>query len=222
MSTSRRRACSGFSFVEILVVMGIIAVLVGMGVGVYMLATRKAPEVRTDALLAKMRANVDALRGKLKTYPPSDLNRLPVITGVALKIGKPTPQNVSNWGIESLYQGLRMPGFDHNPDLADGDLCNTDEDALDRPLQPSGDAALYEVQDGWGNPLVYFVESEYATAEKDPPVYLTKGGEASVYPKPYRSASGAGFAQPNAYQIYSMGPDGLPNTEDDRLGWEAR
>ena len=95
----------------------------------------------------------------------------------------------------------------------------TDEDALDRPL--SADATLYEVKDGWDSPLVYFVESEYATAEKDPPVYINKHGEA-VNPKPYRTASGTSFAQPNAYQIYSMGPDGQPNTEDDRLGWDAR
>jgi prepilin-type N-terminal cleavage/methylation domain-containing protein len=215
----RNATSRGFSFIEILVVMAIIAVLVGMGVGVYMLATRKAPEVRTDALLAKMRANVDALRGKFRTYPPSDLNRLPVVTGLPHKIGAPTPQNVSNWGIESLYQALRMPGFDHNPDLSDADLSNTDEDALDRPL--SSDATLYEVKDGWDSPLVYFVESEYATAEKDPPVYINKHGEA-VNPKPYRTASGTSFAQPNAYQIYSMGPDGQPNTEDDRLGWDAR
>ena len=30
------------------------------------------------------------------------------------------------------------------------------------------------------------------------------------------------FAQPGSYQIFSMGPDMKPNTEDDLLGWESR
>jgi prepilin-type N-terminal cleavage/methylation domain-containing protein len=213
---------TGFSFIEVLVVMGIIAVLVGMGVVISGMLTRRAAEVRSDALLAKMRANADVLRGRFGAYPPSDLNRLPRVSGLAhLKIGAPTPQNVSNWGIESLYQGLRMPGVAHDPDLADTELSNHDRDALDRPLAPGGDAALYEVKDAWENPLVYFVESDYATAEKDPPVYINAKGEA-VSPRPYRTGSGTGFAQPNAYQLYSMGPDNQPNTEDDRLAWDGR
>jgi prepilin-type N-terminal cleavage/methylation domain-containing protein len=210
----------GFSFIEILVVMAIIAVLVGLGVGVYMIAVKKAPEVRTDALLAKVRTNIDAWRGRFKTYPPSDLNRLPMVTGLPMKIGQPTPPNVSNWGIESLYQCFRMPGFEHSVDLSDPELCNTDEDELDRPLASSGSPALLEIKDAWENPLVYFLEGDYAMAEKDPPVYVNGKGEA-VNPKPYRSSSG-GFAQPGAFQLYSMGPDGEPNTPDDRLAWEAR
>jgi prepilin-type N-terminal cleavage/methylation domain-containing protein len=216
----RRRPEAGFSFIEILVVMGIIAVLVGLGVGVYMIAVKKAPEVRTDALLAKVRTNVDAWRGRFKTYPPSDLNRLPMVTGLPMKIGRPNPSNVSNWAIESLYQCLRMPGFEHNVDLSDPELCNTDEDELDRAFASNGNAALLEIRDAWDSPLVYFLEGDYASAEKDPPIYVNGQGEA-VSPKPYRSSSG-GFAQPGGYQIYSMGPDGQPNTADDRLAWEAR
>jgi prepilin-type N-terminal cleavage/methylation domain-containing protein len=220
VSSTSRRPQAGFSFIEVLVVMGIIAVLVGMGVGVYMLAVKKAPEVRTDALLGKMRANIDSWRGQFKTYPPSDLQRLPMVTGMPMKIGRPNPSNVSNWGVESLYQCLRMPGYSHDPDLPDAELSNTDEDELDRAFASNGSAALLEVKDAWDNPLVYFLEGDYASAEKDPPVYLNKDGEA-VNPKPYRSASG-GFAQPGSYQLYSMGPDGQPNTGDDRLAWEAR
>jgi prepilin-type N-terminal cleavage/methylation domain-containing protein len=212
---------AGFSFLEIVVVMAIAAVLVGMGAWAYRHAMRKAQVARTDALLATMRGNVMSLHARFRAYPPSDLNRLPAVAGIAIQVGRPVPPNVSNSGMESLHQALRMPGIDHNPELSDGDLSNTDHDALDRPLAPNGDAFLYEVRDAWLHPLVYFVESDYLTAEKDPPVYVNGNGDV-VTPRPYRTASGTGFAQPHAYQLYSMGPDGRPNTDDDRLAWEAR
>jgi hypothetical protein len=34
-----------------------------------------------------------------------------------------------------------------------------------------------------------------------------------------RQDTGTGFAQPNSFQVFSMGPDGLPNTEDDLKSW---
>lgn len=211
-----RRPSAGFSFIEILVVMGIIAVLVGLGIGVYQIAAKKTPQVKTDALLQKMRSNVDMWRGQFRAVPPSALERIAVITGLPIKVGKPQPSNTNNVGIETLYQCLVMPGFPHNPDI-DAELCNTDEDFLDKPLAKSGAKDLFEIKDAWDNPLVYMVEADYAAFEKDPPTYINAQGEA-VNPKPYRSPSG-GFAQPNGYQLYSMGPDGQPNTDDDRKAW---
>lgn len=214
---------AGFSFMEILVVMGIIAVLVGLSVGIFKIVGKKGPEVKTRALLMKMRTNIDAWRGAFKAWPPSNLNNLAAVTGLRITVGKAQPPNDQNWGIESLLQCLTMPGYDHNPEL-DDDLVNTDGDELDKALAKSGVAALSEVKDAWGNPLIYFTDADYAQAEKNPPTYLT--GEDSVMrgdavlPKPWRNANGA-FAQQGAYQIYSMGEDGQPNTEDDLKAWTA-
>jgi len=157
---------AGFSFMEILVVMGIIAVLVGLSVGIFKIVGKKGPEVKTRALLMKMRTNIDSWRGAFKAWPPSDLNKLNAVTGAKYGVGKAQPPNDANWGIESLVQCLLMPGYDHNAEI--------DEDLR-------GDA---------------------------------------VTPKPWRNPNGA-FAQQGAYQIYSMGEDGMPNTDDDLKAWTS-
>jgi type II secretory pathway pseudopilin PulG len=217
-SRARERA---FSFVEILVVMGIIAVLVGLGLGAFKIVQAKAPEVKTKALLQKMRANIDAWRGAYKATLPSDLQKLSLL-GLPFKPGKPQPPNVTNQEIESVVQCLYLPGFDHNPDI-DGDLANTDDDHLDKALSKTGAVELFEVVDAWGNPLVYFADADYASAEKNPPTYICGAEAASnaggaVNPRPWRNESGA-FAQAGGYQLYSMGPDGQPNTDDDIKAW---
>lgn len=218
-----RRAprAAGFSFMEILVVMGIIAVLVGLSVGIFKIVGKKGPEVKTRALLMKVRTSIDSWRGNFKAWPPSNLNNLAAVTGLRLTVGKATPPNDQNWGIESLVQCLMMPGYDHNPEL-DEDLVNTDGDDLDKALAKSGIATLSEVKDAWGNPLVYFTDADYAQAEKNPPTYVLGDDFKNevVTPKPWRNSNGA-FAQQGAYQIYSMGADGQPNTDDDLKAWTS-
>lgn len=206
---------------EILVVMGIIAVLVGLSIGVFQIVNKKAPEVKTRAVLMKARANVDSWRGTNRAYPPSNLNNLKAVTGLQVTVGKAVPPNDTNWGIESLVQCLTMKGYGHNADV-DEDLINTDEDHLDPALAKSGLTDLFELKDAWGNPLVYFTDADYLQAEKNPPSYqqgLDSGGNI-VTPKPWRASSGA-FAQQGAYQLFSMGPDGEPNTEDDLKAWTS-
>jgi prepilin-type N-terminal cleavage/methylation domain-containing protein len=219
------RRARGFSFIEVLVVMGILALLVGLTVGIYGIFAKKGPEATTDHLLQSLRASIDAWRGQFKAYPPSQLDRIPLVTALPVKVGKPVPPNQVNAGVESLYQCLVMTGFAHPFEATDSQLCNTDEeggDRLDKPLAKSGVPDLFELKDGWGNPIVYFVEPDYAEADRagNQPTYVNGQGEA-VNPRPHRAESGA-FAQPASYQLFSMGPDGIPNTEDDRVAWEAR
>ena len=206
--------------------MGIIAVLVGLSLVVYPLIARKAPEVKTKALLQKVRLDIDAWRGTYRMTLPSDLQKLKQ-DGVPLTIGKPVPPNTTNAEIESVVQCLTMPGFDHNPDI-DGDLMNSDEDHLDKPFARGGIADLYEVKDAWGNPLNYFTDADYASADNSPPT-VVNGAEsranpgASVHPKPWRNENSDGssgaFAQAGGYQLFSSGPDGVPNTADDITAW---
>lgn len=218
LPSPRRRARAGFSFVEILVVMGIIAVLVGLGLGVYQLAIKQSPKTKCKALLGKVRASTDLWKGKYRFYPPSEFQKLATVLGPTIKLGRPVPSNTNNAGIEALVQALFTPGFGQNPDI-DEDRSNTDEDALDKAFASNGDLKLWEVMDPWGHPLVYFTEADYKDAEKNPPTYVNGNGEA-VNPKPWRSATGGGFAQANGFQLFSMGEDGQPNTEDDLKAWE--
>jgi prepilin-type N-terminal cleavage/methylation domain-containing protein len=208
----------GFSFVEILVVMGIIAVLVGIGIGVYAMVIRKTPMLKAQAQVDKLRNGAEAWKRFFKAYPPSDLNRLAVATGMPIKI--PGRLNTTNTGIEALYLALHLPAVDFNPDIQEHERGNLDDDRLDKALTRDGNAELFEIIDPWGNPYVYFNNTDYEASEKAPPHYSLNedSEETNAEPKPWKV--GNGFAQPNSFQLFSMGPDGKPNTPDDVKAWE--
>ena len=211
----------GFSFVEILVVMGIISVLVGLGVGVYSMVVKKMPITKTKALLGKLTATLDHLYGQFRAYPPADLNRIPLVLGLdkSMKFGK--APNTTNGGIESVYQCMFLPGFSQKPEFAETELGNLDDDELDKVPDPTH-KKLLEILDAWGNPLAYFDDASYRDAEKTPHDYLVGSGEETgnaVQVKPWRSPTG-GFANPGRYQLFSWGEDRKPNTEDDMKAWE--
>jgi prepilin-type N-terminal cleavage/methylation domain-containing protein len=219
MRSPRRRA-HGFSFIEILVVMGIIAVLVGIGIGVYSLVIRKTPELKAKSLVQKVANGVEAWKRQYKAYPPTTFEKIRLVTGLGIQVTGRT--NATNVGIEVLYQCLYLKGVDFDPDIADVERANLDdEDKLEKPITRDDNAFLFEIVDPWGNPLVYFVEGDYATAEKSPPVYVMgeEAPERGAQPKPWRSSTG-GFAKPGSFQLFSMGPDGVPNTDDDLKAWE--
>jgi hypothetical protein len=159
---------------------------------------------------------------RLQAWPPSDLNKLRAVIGTPVTVGKRCLRTIE-LGDQSLVQCLMMQGYDHNAEL-DDDLVNTDKDELDKAFAKNGIAALSEAKDAWGNPLVYFTDADYAQAEKNPPSYIS-GEDSNLHgdvflPKPWRNENGA-FAQQGAYQIFSVGEDGLPNTDDDLKAWTA-
>jgi hypothetical protein len=54
---------------------------------------------------------------------------------------------------------------------------------------------------------------------ESPPSYL-RGDGAEVQPRPWKyEDESRGFAEPNGFQLFSMGEDGEPNTEDDVKSW---
>jgi prepilin-type N-terminal cleavage/methylation domain-containing protein len=214
-STVRRpRPESGFSFIEILIVMAIIAVLAGLVTVALGVWARKGPEFDSRARAQKLQQLADSWKLKFQGwYPPTDLTKMHMATGSALVVTK--VPNRSNDGIEALVQALHWPGFGIEAQIGEGETGNTDEDSLDKEAARGRD--LVEVVDGYGNPLVYFPNTEYAAADQNPPTYVLGDGTV-VTPRPWRVEGG--FAMTSSVQVYSMGPDGEPNTDDDIKGWE--
>jgi prepilin-type N-terminal cleavage/methylation domain-containing protein len=211
---SRREA--GFSFVEVLVVMGIIAVLAGLGTLVVQIMIKRQPKIQTESTINKVAALTNAWKMRHGVYPPMRLADIQKAAGDAGPLIKHT-SNGENDGIETLYQALYWRSFGTDPELSEEkELANLDDDKLAQAATTRG-VELREIIDGWGNPLVYFVNTAYVQADRDPPTYLSKRSGA-VQPRPWKEEAG-GFVNPNGFQLFSMGEDGQPNTEDDIKGW---
>ena len=215
---------AGFSFIEILIVMGIISVLVGMVVIALKIWGEKKPEMETRDRARSVTLLLEGWKGTFDgMYPPTRLVDLAKIAGNSAVKAIKGGGNSINEGIETVFQALYFPGFSTDANLSDDALCNSDEDKLSEPIGSRG-PALMEIKDGYGNPFFYFNSHDYASADKNPPTYRMLAGDLKgedVQPRPWKSENG-GFEQPNTFQVFSAGRDGVPNTEDDVKGWTSK
>ncbi|MDJ0974825.1 MAG: prepilin-type N-terminal cleavage/methylation domain-containing protein [Planctomycetota bacterium] len=207
----------GFSFIEILIVMGIIAVLVGMVVVAIQIWGRKGPEFLTKQRLQKVAAGARQVHSTFEVYPPLDIKDVPKLTGVVPKGKIKPPRNSTNEGIETLVQMLYWQGLKYDPQITDDEFINTDEDELGAPVNKRNNPELLEIRDEWQNPLIYIPARSYGEADAEGVRYMTFDG-IDVSARPWKSEYG-GFEQPDSFQLFSMGPDGEPNTEDDIRHW---
>jgi len=145
-------------------------------------------------------------------YPPSVLTAPP-----AYKTSSTINNGVCE-GIEAVYQALLWPGFPIDADWRAAQVANVDQDKVSQPLNRTGQRDLMELVDAWGNPLVYFHRDDYRRFAKTGAAYLTKD-RSKVSPRPYTVADGS-FVNPDSFQLYSMGPDSMPNTSDDIVSWD--
>ena len=217
---SPRTTCrsAGFSFVEILIVMGIISVLVGGVVVAIGMWARKGPEFQTRNTLNKTKILIENWKIWSSFYPPSDVTKIPGIVGSGEKVS--APENSYNQGIESVYQALYWKGF-KGAEWDSVELANVDEDKLRKAVNKIGQVELMEIVDGWGNPLIYFNSADYHRYRDSPPSYMSKGPdflEIDVEPVPWENEDGT-FISPLTFQIFSCGEDGEPNTDDDVTTW---
>lgn len=217
--TRNHRREHGFSFIEILIVMGIISVLVGgVFVGIQLWA-EKGPEFQTKNTVNKVRMMIENWRQTFEMYPPSDVTRIATVAGMGEKAA--APENKINEGIEAVYQALYWPGFKSDPNWEDKELGNTDEDRLRKAINKHGTPDLKEIIDGYGNPLVYFHRDDYVKFAESGAHYVSQDSEYNVLDveaKPYKRDDGT-FVNPASFQVWSMGPDGEPNTDDDIVPW---
>jgi prepilin-type N-terminal cleavage/methylation domain-containing protein len=224
LSKTRRLAGAqrGFSFIEILVVMGIISVLVGGVIVAIGLWGKKRPEFDTKNVLNKTKALIEDWKNHFEQYPPSDIKDIAARAGIGT-VPK-SPGNNINGPIEAIYQALSWPGFPGSPEWNDKERGNTDEDELSKAINKHGAPGLFEIVDGYENPLVYFDNRDYAEwATGGGPSYISRtrdGRELESVPVPYKNEEDGGFRNPETFQLWSMGPDGEPNTDDDITTWK--
>ena len=213
-----RRSERGFSFIEVLVVMGIIAVLVGGVVFIVGKWMEDRPRMLTRQRMVKAKVALESLRQRFGSYPAADVRKIETrwASGAGSKIK--APSNRTNLGIEAMVQAMYWPGNEYDPEFNDDEFVNTDEDQLGKAVNNRSNPELLELKDEWDNPLVYIEAATYASAAKDGGVQVLTAEGDMVRAMPYQNEDGS-FVAPSSFQLFSIGPDMEPNTEDDVLLW---
>jgi len=207
----------GFTLIEIMVVIAIIASLIGASSLMLSIANRKKMETQTKARLDGIGLAIEQLRNtdQLGRYPPSEIGKL-VYSGFDGKKFGGQP-NATNVGIETVYVCFRLPGINVTPSGVEAEDAtgNLDDDKASSTVGKMAKPDLFEYIDAWGNPFVYFSSTDYKDPSKVAEYVLGNAAHEHVKVAPKKNDKTGEFVRPDSYQLISMGPDGKPNTEDD-------
>jgi prepilin-type N-terminal cleavage/methylation domain-containing protein len=214
------RPARGFTLVEILVVIAIIATLVGLVATMIPAAIKKKQVLRTQTLVTGIAAALESLQldnEQYGKYPPSRTRDMKFGKSfVGKEIGMP---NEVNCGIESVFFLLNNPTIQCPQVTSDEELIgNADDDAYRNARGNASDAFAREYLDAWGQPLAYFHSNDYKDPKGLEELQTTDMRKIQVRPKKMSVKAGGGFLGPNSYQIFSVGPDGEQDADDAEEG----
>lgn len=210
----RAQRRTGFTLVEILVVLAIISVLAGL-ITVSVQQARKFANIKTTRIdIQQLEQAALVYRNAFGDYPPTSLSSSSEVKGIVT--------NGVNDGIESLLIHLvrRDKGGPFLEDTPDHRLENHDVDKLTSKqlatLKKSftltwNTPALLEYCDLWGNPFVYVHHRDYAQTKKA--AYQGMNGQR-VYVDPPKSEKTGTYHKPTTFQIWSFGPNGINENGD--------
>lgn len=157
------RTQSGFTLIELLVVIGILAVLTTvLAIGVSGIFGKSA-ESETGLTIQTLKSGIERFNTNYSYFPYNSLYKLSTWGGFNVEGNVMDPDN-TNQGIESLVMALRTRN-EGGPFIANDFLLeyqvNTDGDGINANLtNVEGALKLFEIRDGWDNPLVYVNLSE--------------------------------------------------------------
>jgi prepilin-type N-terminal cleavage/methylation domain-containing protein len=209
MNRQAQAAGCGFTLVELLIVISILAVLAAVLLP-QILGTRESANIAaTEANLQMLETGIQNWNREHGYYPPDDLKAVEATAKTNWK-----PDNGRNTGIESLVCFLSQSGRDGLDlgSLADR-FTNTDGDdhGMDLPLLRRRERL--EIADHWNTPLVYFARQGLERSQQVVPA----PDQDAVPVKCRRRADGQPYGA-GKFQLLSAGPDLAFGTADD-LVW---
>lgn len=210
----------GFTLVEVLVVIAIIATLIGLVAAIIPRAMLAKNKMRAQTVINSVGATLELLRNdneQYGKYPPSRSKDLKI---GKVFIGKDIGQeNDVNVGIETVFFLLNCPDIHCNQVTADIALIgNTDADHYRSAKGNASDNEAREYLDPWGQPLVYINANDYKDPKSLTEVLSLEGAHIDVHPKKLPVRVGGGFLNPNSFQLFSVGPDGVQDPDEAEEG----
>jgi prepilin-type N-terminal cleavage/methylation domain-containing protein len=197
-----RRAAAGFTLIEMLAVLAIIAILTAVLV-TQIGGARDAVEVRlARVLLQQIDLAVADYEVDHGDWPASSF------------AGEGAVPNAINLGGERLVVALWSDGRE-GAGLSADELGNTDGDQSASALTDIPTRDLFELADPWGNPVAYFHHSDYGRAD----VYHTfdpvTGERRETQVTALKNPKLGRFYEHRRFQLLCAGADGAFGTDDD-------
>jgi len=195
---------AGFTLVEILAVLAILSLLMTMAIYGFGKQREHARVVRTKGTMEELEMLITRYEASKGDAPPDSLAKLKI-----------RADNDANEGAEALYAALHDKSFPQGTSIDEEKLVNSDGDSTASAYHRNGITLLFEVADGWGNPIAYLrptsygKQFRYVMAECDDPA------DSEQVVSSHKSAVTGVWANPDTFQLVSAGADRRFGTEDD-------
>jgi prepilin-type N-terminal cleavage/methylation domain-containing protein len=195
----------GFTLIELLVVIAVIGILTAIAFPVMSGVKTRQKARTTKVLIENLKLKLEQYASDFGDYPPSN----PRLCGL--------PSNGINDGIECLVRCLTTRSK-NGPyvEFSEEQLRNTDHDSLvsGNPTNSSMTTReLFEVVDGFGNPLVYLHNADYDTGGK---VMVGDDGDL-IHVKGYKSPKTGQYHGLRSFQLWSLGANPRSDAAEDDI-----
>ena len=212
--TRMKKTEVGFTLIELLVVITILGALAA-GTTVWVsVANRNRDKTMTQTRMVTIATGLEAVKQAVGYYPPTSTLALKSpgmkADNIGTKVGEP---NETNIGIETVYIAFNMSGVTVSTDGLEDAFFNTDDDHANQLVGTLVKTDLMEMIDAYGNPFVYIAAKDYKDVEKVAE-YVNYEGQTVTVEVLVNEQTGKPIRM-TSFQLFSMGPDGIPNNDDD-------